>query len=264
MRSLLQNISVIFIIYSIVGFGCYLFIYKFYGWYEVSLSGEKLACNEIFIRGDVLQPDLSDVFKAKMEGNNDCNSKFPISSKVFSLILPRNVTFLLTGIQLEGNGSIKINPNEMVWYCLECKNIKTDAGILVKTEDNSGELETRNINRYLTHENAIFYYFLRYFPYTVVFGFLFLLLMYTVVNHKRNILMIFDVLYWIFVIKYFDELRKYLPLAGSNKAGIVSASDYQGVSAIGDYLLIGSLIVFPFLNLLFEKIFFPKLYTKAI
>lgn len=231
-----------------MGFVLYFFAYRAFGIYELRVKKDLIRCENIYVRGDVLRSNLSEIFGENMKGDDVCTSAFPANSKVISFKIPKRSSLILKDVEItHGNTKLEFKAKDVQWYCNGCEIKATEDGIIAQTKQIEGELETSDYTKIFKGNTKIIFLFFRYFPYIIALG----LPLLTVAHHASLNKRIFIVTtltgtFWIFAYLFYEKLRSWFPVLKVGNDGIVSASSYLGVSIFFDYLLMFLLFSIPF------------------
>jgi len=233
-----------------IGFVVYLVSIMNYGTYSIRLKIVSENCDEYYLRADVLDFSFISQFKRRMKMEDGVyTSEFPVSSKILSLGFCPNSQITLEGVDLLSGGRVvSVESSDIGWYCSNCYINFQTGEVLAVSDMFNAELETADITNFFPKSWKIAHFYIRYFPYCVVFGLLFLMMIFVL---EGKMVLFKTVIYSGLVIGivfcFYETIRDIFPLSRGGRYDVVSLSSYLGVSRLADYVIVGIILAIPFL-----------------
>lgn len=213
-------------------------------------------------QGDVLDiKTLQNYYQSIDLNNNDLiYFTFPLRSKVLNIDLNAGDTILIKNFNLNYFNSNSINLLEANNNCYMCEMTENREGLNIKALSDNSYLENIDYVANFSLTLKLIHYYFRYFPYLLIFLFLF---RYLIIPLKSDPLIIKTVTFTFLLLSVlllsFNYLRGLLPPPNISSEKGISLSQYIGTSEVADNLLYIFIVITPyFIYLIFNLINHPK------
>lgn len=214
------------------------------------------------VQGDVLDIITLQNYSRSVDLNNKefINFNFPLRSKVLNIDLNIGDTIFIKSFNLKYLNLDSINILEANNNCYMCEMTENNYGLNIKALSENSYLENIDYIANFPITLKLIHYYFRYFPYLLIFLFLF---RYLIIPLKPDQLIIKTVTFTFILLSIillsFNYLRGLLPPPHISTEKGISLSQYNGISEIADNLLYIFIVITPyFIYLILKFINHPK------
>lgn len=248
-----RRLRYFFYIYSLsilTIFITYILFHLSFGTYQILVKVESEACEELGVRGDVLDIRSLNIFKKDLKSTeigNIYKGNLPLSSKILSLsFCPRSEIRLKELNLIFRDESFDIKPNDLTWYCNGCDLDYVNGEVVAVSGFTKAELETSVLTNFFPKKWNVLYKLFRYLPYLIALSFVGWILIFGL-GFDFIILSttFFTGLIFLVTLYFFEKLRAVFPPPKISGSEPISSSQHLGVSIIVDYLAIILILITP-------------------
>ena len=229
-----------------------------FGYYKIQLNLRSEGCEDFSARADIINVNGSGEYQSNLIKTDQgfYKTEFPLRSKILALSFCPESEIILSKITLIfGDRKVNLDPTRFSWVCRDCDIEIRGNELIVKTNNYGAELESADIIKQFPFSWRLLHIILRYTPYIIVYSFI-LYLTGKLLPGNRVIykVAVYSSIFIAFIYYYFDNIRNVFPSGKVRESRPISLSSFKNVSSLADYVIIGTILVFPFTVYLILKI----------